>query len=152
PVPEIRIYSYSNLFYWWPVWAVGYLFALLTWVNGQQVRIGNVDELFHPSQHLGLIYTVVFFLVIFITNITLRGLSSVIAILSLLLITVLLAYFGWWDDILALLPALSVHMNLGFYLFFSTLIFLVWFLSVFVYDRLSYWTVRPGQITHEHLI
>src|SRR5262249_34147532 len=54
--------------------------------------------------------------------------------------------------ILALLPALSVHMNLGFYLFFSTLIFLVWFLSVFVYDRLSYWTVRPGQITHEHLI
>jgi hypothetical protein len=27
---EIRIISHSNLFYWWPVWAVGYLLAILT--------------------------------------------------------------------------------------------------------------------------
>jgi hypothetical protein len=27
---EIKIISHSNLFYWWPVWAVGYLLALLT--------------------------------------------------------------------------------------------------------------------------
>jgi hypothetical protein len=27
---EIKIISHSNLFYWWPVWAVGYLLAILT--------------------------------------------------------------------------------------------------------------------------
>ena len=26
---EIKIVSHSNLFYWWPVWAVGYLMAIL---------------------------------------------------------------------------------------------------------------------------
>ena len=32
---EIRIVSHSNLFYWWPVWAVGFLMALITLVHGQ---------------------------------------------------------------------------------------------------------------------
>jgi hypothetical protein len=30
---EIKIISHSNLFYWWPVWAVGYLLAILTWLD-----------------------------------------------------------------------------------------------------------------------
>ena len=32
---EIRIISHSTLFYWWPVWAVGFLMALITAFNGQ---------------------------------------------------------------------------------------------------------------------
>src|SRR5713226_1707292 len=27
---EIKIVSHSNLFYWWPVWAVGFIIAFLT--------------------------------------------------------------------------------------------------------------------------
>src|SRR6266849_5345807 len=27
---EIKIVSHSNLFYWWPVWAVGFLVAIFT--------------------------------------------------------------------------------------------------------------------------
>jgi len=30
PKDEIRLYSRSDIFYWWPVWTVGYLLALLT--------------------------------------------------------------------------------------------------------------------------
>ena len=30
---EIKIISHSNLFYWWPVWVVGYLLAILTWLD-----------------------------------------------------------------------------------------------------------------------
>jgi len=26
---EIKIVSHSNLFYWWPVWAVGFIMGLL---------------------------------------------------------------------------------------------------------------------------
>src|SRR5207248_11071456 len=31
---EIRIVSHSNLFYWWPVWAVGFIMALITGFSG----------------------------------------------------------------------------------------------------------------------
>ena len=34
---EILIISHSNLFYWWPVWAVGFLLALLTLLDGQRM-------------------------------------------------------------------------------------------------------------------
>src|SRR5207302_9138801 len=32
---EIRIVSHSTLFYWWPVWALGFLMALVTAFSGQ---------------------------------------------------------------------------------------------------------------------
>jgi hypothetical protein len=34
---EIVIVSHSSLFYWWPVWAVGYLMALISLVSGYRV-------------------------------------------------------------------------------------------------------------------
>src|SRR5579859_895555 len=40
PVPrepersEITVVSHSNLFYWWPVWAVAFLMAILTYIDG----------------------------------------------------------------------------------------------------------------------
>jgi hypothetical protein len=34
---EVRIYSHSSLFYWWPVWAVGLLMGLLTLADGQRM-------------------------------------------------------------------------------------------------------------------
>jgi hypothetical protein len=43
-------------------------------------------------------------------------------------------------------------MNMGFYVFFSTLVLIVWAFSVFVYDRLGYWRVTPGQLTHDTVI
>src|SRR5215471_11003202 len=36
---EIKIVSHSNLFYWWPVWAVGFVMALLTWIDGHLMAI-----------------------------------------------------------------------------------------------------------------
>jgi hypothetical protein len=73
-------------------------------------------------------------------------------VLAILLVAVLLAWFGWWDDILGFIPHLSVHMNMGFYLVFSSALFIIWLLAFFVFDRLTYWSVRPGQMTEEHII
>ncbi|MCE9561920.1 MAG: hypothetical protein K8U57_07685 [Planctomycetes bacterium] len=41
PVPdlEIRVYGHSNLFYWWPVWALGFLFAFLTYLDGHVMAV-----------------------------------------------------------------------------------------------------------------
>jgi hypothetical protein len=151
-VPELRIYSHSSFFYWWPVWLAGLVMALLTWTQGTQVQIGAHTEWFHPSKNLGVIYTAVFFFVILVTNVTVRGLASVVTILTILFLTVLFAYLGWWEYILSWLPHLSVHMNLGFYVLFSTAMLLVWAFAIFVHDRMSYWVVRPGQLTHDYVI
>ena len=106
----------------------------------------------HRSKNLGVIFTLLFFLVILITNVTLRGLASVVAILVFAFVALLLAYFGWWEDVLNAMGRVSIYMNMGFYVFFSTLVLLVWAFSVFVYDRLSYWRVTPGQLTHDAVI
>ena len=63
-----------------------------------------------------------------------------------------LAYFGMWDDLLNAMGRVSIFMNMGFYIFFSSLVFFVWAFSVFVYDRLSDWRVTPGQLTHDAVI
>jgi hypothetical protein len=34
--PAITIVSHSNLFYWWPVWAVGFIMAILTFIDGSR--------------------------------------------------------------------------------------------------------------------
>ena len=154
PGDELRIYSHSPLFYWWPVWAVGAACALITWAGGAEIQFaeGEPTELVHRSRGLGVVFTVVLLLTVISSNVALRGLASVVAAISVLFLVVLLAYLGWWDEILLQVPRLSLHMNLGFYVFFSALMFLVWAAATFVYDRMSYWTIRPGQITHEVVI
>jgi len=36
---RIVVYRHSNLFYWWPVWALGYLFAGITYIDGMYLAI-----------------------------------------------------------------------------------------------------------------
>jgi hypothetical protein len=148
----IRIYGHSPLFYWWPVWVTGFGMAALTYLNGVQVEIGAVTERFLPGQTPGVVFTAVLFFVILFTNVMARGMHSVIIVLVLVLAAVVLAYFGLWDDIVRMLPHLSLHMNLGFYVTISSLIFLAWAITFFGYDRLSYWMINPGQITEVHVV
>src|SRR5207253_6548345 len=39
PPYEIKIVSHSNLFYWWPVWAVGLILAFLTSLSGHRMAV-----------------------------------------------------------------------------------------------------------------
>jgi len=149
---EVRIYSHSYLFYWWPVWAVGYLCALLTYINGHTVpfEVGGqtVDVMMHPSRNLGVVFTFTLLLVILLTNVAVRGLASVAVILTMIAGVLFLAYMDWWDVILHALGRLALFMNLGFYVFFSSAVFLVWVSSVFLFDRLDYYAFQPGQMVH----
>ena len=36
---EIRVYSHSPLFYWWPVWLFGFVFAMVTLIDGSRMAI-----------------------------------------------------------------------------------------------------------------
>jgi hypothetical protein len=149
---ELLIYSHSNFFYWWPVWVTGYAMALITWLHAQPVQLGDTQVLIDTNKNLGVVFTLLFFMVVLITTITMRGLVSVVAILSFAFGVLFLAYMGWWGSVLDWMGQVRIYMNMGFYVFFSTMVFLVWVFSVFVYDRMSYWKVRPGQITHERVI
>lgn len=152
-LPELIIYSHSTLFYWWPVWLTGFIMAAITFFRGGTIELDNVrNEYFHPSSGLGVTFVLILLLVIIFTNVKLRGIYSLAMGLGVAFLAVLFAWLGWWDNIFAFIPRLSVHMNLGFYLVFSTLLFVIWALSFFVFDRLTFWRIRPGQLTEERWI
>ncbi|MDP1564191.1 MAG: hypothetical protein Q8M16_22640 [Pirellulaceae bacterium] len=150
-IRQLRIYSHSSLFYWWPVWVIGYLMALITYGFGQEHLIGQNRTWIHDSSNLGLLFFFVLFLVILITNVSVRGLASGMVILGIALVIVLLAYFGWWDHVLGWFGGLKISLNMGAYFWFSTLLLIVWLISVFVLDRTSYWEIKPGQLTFHAL-
>jgi hypothetical protein len=149
---EVILYSHSSLFYWWPAWAVGYLMALITYLDGEQFQIGSALEYYHPSTNLGIFFLLTLFLVVIITNTSVRGMASAVVILVVVLVTVVLAFFRLWDEILGWFDQLKVHINLGGYFWFATLMLLAWLLNVFVFDRMSCWRFKPGQITREHVL
>jgi hypothetical protein len=161
PVPQhlhgpasIRIYSHSSLLFWWPVWVVGYVMAALTYWHGKEQHVesaGQVLEWVNPDNNLGVFYFLTLFCIIMITNFSVRGLASGMVLMGVALLTVVLAWLGWWEEVFHWFGHLTIHLTLGAYFWFSTLLFLTWFFTVFVIDRLSYWEVTPGQLTHKML-
>ena len=113
--------------------------------------IGNKTEIFHPSRNLGVIYTLLFLLLIVITSTNVRGMRAALIIVGMSFVTLLFAYLEWWEGILSFIGRETIYMNRGFYLFSSTVLCVIWLVTVFLIDHLSFWRFRPGQITHEYL-
>ncbi len=145
---EVTLYSHSPLFYWWPVWVVGYALAGLTWWFGEPHTVGESTIRLHPSSLLGLGFFLALFLVIVITNVSVRGKASLVVVLGGVTLALLFLLVGWWQSILGWFGDLNVYLNQGGYFWFSTLLFVVWAGTVFGVDRLSYWRVTAGQLTH----
>lgn len=42
---EIKLVSHSPIFYWWPIWLLGYIMAIITWADGTRLAIlpANTD-------------------------------------------------------------------------------------------------------------
>ncbi len=105
-----------------------------------------------PSNNPGIFFIAVLVLLIIFTTTKLRGIYSVVTVITVAFFVVLFAWLGWWDGILHFIPQLSARANMGFYLLFSTTLLVVWLLAFFVFDRLTVWRVRPGQMVEERLI
>jgi hypothetical protein len=175
---EVIVYGHSNLFYWWPVWLLGFALSFATWHDGNRAVIVPEDfisikkgpngeviaetpkgvapvpgklERVSRSGNQGILFAITLLIVVIITNVPLRGWASALTIVIVLLMVVVFAWQGWWDQIGQWFNLLSLHVNMGFYLFLSTSLFIVWLLVFLVFDRLSYWRVTPGAITHEYL-
>ena len=100
PAALQEINSHSTLLYWWPAWALGFVFAPL---NAGQEKFLATAEGSQPSSALGLTYLSILLLLIVFTNVRLRGIHSVVTLLTVAFVAVLLAWFGWWDDVAKLI-------------------------------------------------
>ncbi len=151
--PDIKLISHSDIFYWWPAWVAGFVMAVISYLQGQDVSITpELVERVHPSNNPGIFFIAVIVLLVVFTNIRLRGIYSVVTVVTVAFFVVLFAWFGWWDAILRFVPSLSARANAGFYLLFSGTLLTVWLLAFFVFDRLTVWRVRAGQLVEERLI
>ena len=207
---EITLVSHSNLFYWWPVWAVAFVMAAWTFFEGNRLAIvpsgstvtrytdtritpepngqvqadadttvntyvlgipkgkktfsfetaagtteGNrekklAEPAFKPriSERAwpGVIFVMVVMLTVIITNVPLRGLWSFIVIITVIALVLLLALLGLWERIFEYVGALHIHINMAGYLTIGALLFGIWALATFLFDRRSFVTFRPGQV------
>lgn len=195
---EVKIVSHSHLFYWWPVWAVGFLMCLLTLFNSHRmvvvpdtkdtkicqkvtgngeaydkkenkwvpINIANNEAVIlsnsqaggaavawppemrsmadNPS--FGVIFAITLILVILITNVPLRGLWSVVVIITVGLGTIIFALAGWWNFIFEALGHLDIRINMGGYLFISFLLLTIWLITLLFFDRQTYLVFTPGQL------
>jgi hypothetical protein len=94
----------------------------------------------------GVVFIVVLFLVIFITNVPIRGLWSVIVVLTVLLGTIILALAGWWDDIFEAAAHSRVYINAFGYLAISLPLLALWLVAVLFFDPKMYMVFAPGQL------
>ncbi len=183
---EITIYSHSTLFYWWPVWAAGFIMAFVSAISGQVLAVvpanskpaldqklttdeGAVerDILYLPkdkhftkdkdgkvrdphlrtvrSKNVGVLFCTILLLVIFITNVPLRGLWSVIVIGTIIFLSIIFAILDWWERILTALSFLDIRINMGGYLFIAIVLFILWCIVTFLFDKQIYMVFAPGQ-------
>ena len=94
----------------------------------------------------GAIFIVVVLLVVFVTNVPIRGLWSVVAIIIVVLGTVIFALAGWWDDILEAAAHSHVYINAFGYLAMSVPLLILWLVVVLFFDSRIYMTFSPGQL------
>ena len=185
---KVVVISHSNLFYWWPVWVVGFLMAGLTYLEPERHLLATVppgtkaavevtyagekreayvlpegkhvsritkgdaksatkDPYIHMSRNknYGVIFCVTLLLVITITNIPLRGMWSVVVIITIIMMSVIFALAGWWESIFNALEYLDIRINAGGYLFISIGLFFIWLFTVLIFDKQIYIEFEPGQ-------
>src|SRR5207248_2861195 len=87
------------------------------------------------SKSYGVIYATILLVSIVVSGVPLRGLWSLIIVLCIVLMVVIFALFGWWDQIIEKINLLDIRINMGGYLFISTILLLIWALTVFIFDH-----------------
>lgn len=192
---EVVVVSHSNLFYWWPVWAVAFLMAALTYLDGSfMVTVppgsetvvdakvtglhggkrlefeGREAIVLDQSRHLprpigadpkaepapirlhmsksksyGVIFCITLLLVIVITNVPLRGMWSVVVIITIILLSVIFALADLWEKIFATLGLLDIRINAGGYVFLGLVLFAIWLITLLFFDRQVYVIFSPRQ-------
>ncbi len=190
---EITLISHSMLFYWWPIWVLGFTMAIITYVEDHRLAIvpqgstvakekeddkgtyytlgivkgtetKSIEEALEKTKTpgetrstfptrvsqqpwMGPVFCVVLLLTVVVTNVPLRGLWSFLVLLMLLVLTLIIALIpNGWRDLLRTMGNLHIYINMAGYLFIATVVFILWSVSVFIFDQRTYMVVKPGQV------
>jgi len=138
----VRIRAHSPIIYWWPVW----LLAGFFWIC-HAFLLSDAE----PSSAMGLAFVATMLFVIFSTTVRLRGANSVIFLLVVVILGILIVMANLTDFLAGLVSNLDITMSSGFYLAVFLSILGLWALMFFVFDRIRYWEIVPGQVK-EHMI
>jgi hypothetical protein len=181
------------LFYWWPIWLLGFVMALVTYFEDHRILIvpanstaavlpsddksdafeirtpkGTETKSLHnaveasktPGEQqnafptrvsqkawMAPLFCVILLLTVVITNVPLRGLWSFLVLLMFVVVALLITLIpNGWDKLLVALGHLHIFINMAGYLFIATVVFILWAVSVFIFDQRTYMVVMPGQI------
>jgi hypothetical protein len=185
---EITLISHSMLFYWWPIWVIGFSMALITYFENHRLAVmpdrvtvtesATGYEVAVQKDHatksvteaakrasgqsqpaeafptrvsakawMGPVFCVVLLLTVVITNVQLRGLWSFLVLLMLVVIALAISLVpNGWENLLGAVGNLHIYINMAGYLFIATVVFILWAVSVFIFDQRTYLIVTPGQI------
>jgi len=100
---------------------------------------------------MGLAFVATMLFVIFSTTVRLRGANSVIFLLIVVILGILIVMANLTDFLAGVVGSLDITMSSGFYLAVFLSILGLWSLMFFVFDRIRYWEIVPGQVK-EHMI
>jgi hypothetical protein len=96
---------------------------------------------------MGPIFCVVLLLTVIVTNVPLRGLWSFLVLLMVAIVALLITLVpGGWGKLAGALGDLHIYINMAGYLFIAAVVFVLWAVSVFIFDQRTYMVVKPGQI------
>jgi hypothetical protein len=97
------------------------------------------------SKSYGVIFCVTLLICIVITNVPLRGMWSLVVIITVIMLSVIFALAGWWEYIFTYLNYLDIRINMGGYLFISCSLFAIWLFTLLFFDQQIYIVFTPGQ-------
>ena len=136
---ELKVFTHSPILYWWPIWALGLLFGVVS-----MFVTGEGTEAAARVQGQTFVFVLVF--VIFSTTVKLRGANSVILGLILAIGGILLATANLSGPIAAFIGGLDIRMSPAFYWFVGITVFIMWTVMIFGFDKVKFYEFAPGQV------
>lgn len=172
---HVVIYSYSSVFYWWPLWLVGFICGAVTYISDDRAvwidassKTEMVEEfnettlanqarqevLISRHKSLGFVFAVVLCFVFFHSNVLWRGyrayffLSAGIGVLlTIILIHTTFPEWNLWGWVKQVVfYAPDIHISADGYLFISSFLLAIWLFVICVYNRWKYIRFESGQV------
>jgi hypothetical protein len=97
------------------------------------------------SKNYGVLFGTVLLLVIVITNVPLRGMWSLVVVITLVMLVIILVLAGVWESLVSAIDLLDIRINAGGYFFIATVLFIIWLVTMLMFDRQIYMIFTPGQ-------
>jgi hypothetical protein len=169
---DLRIYAHSDLLYWWPVWVMALVMAMVSYFDGYlmvlapenstieatQVTAPEGGSLSSPLVHVarsrlpGVIFVITVLLIMICAHTWIRGPWALFFAATTVAALLLISWLDWWVTLFGWMKLLRVYINLGGYLLIGVPLMIAWVLTFFLFDRRTYIVFSVGQVRFRDLL